>query len=76
VELAPPGWIVETITFDSDTPDFSGVMIMEVTLEARDGGTTVTIVFRDIPPGIRPEDNQAVTQLSLEKLARYLVSSQ
>jgi uncharacterized protein YndB with AHSA1/START domain len=28
--------------------------------------------FENIPPGIRPEDNDAGTQLSLEKLARYL----
>jgi hypothetical protein len=27
---------------------------------------------KDIPLGIRPEDNEAGTQLSLEKLARYV----
>jgi len=45
---------------------------MEVTFEAEDGGTSVTIVFKDIPSGIRPEDNEAGTQSSLEKLARYV----
>ncbi len=72
VELTPPRRIVETITFDSDDPDFSGEMIMVVTLEAEDGGTRVSIVFKDIPPGIRPEDNEAGTWLTLEKLARYV----
>jgi hypothetical protein len=29
------------------------------------------MLFEDIPPGIRPEDNEAGTRASLEKLARY-----
>jgi uncharacterized protein YndB with AHSA1/START domain len=72
VELAPPRRIVEAITFDSDDPAFSGEMVMEVTLEAGDGGTTVTIEFKNIPPGIRPEDNETGTRSALEKLARYV----
>jgi hypothetical protein len=32
----------------------------------------VTIAFANIPPGIRPEDNDAGTRSSLEKLARYV----
>jgi len=50
----------------------AGEMIMEVTFEAEEGGTTVTILFKDIPPGIRPEDNEAGTRSTLEKLARYV----
>ena len=42
---------------------------MVVTLEDLDG-TEVTILFEHIPPGIRPEDNEAETRSSLEKLAR------
>jgi uncharacterized protein YndB with AHSA1/START domain len=72
VELAPPGRIVEAITFDSADPAFAGEMIMDVTLEPTDGGANVTIVFRDLPPGIRPEDNETGTRLTLEKLARYI----
>jgi len=72
VELAPPGRIVEAITFDSVDPAFSGEMTMEVTLEAGAGGTTVSILFKDIPPGIRPEDNEEGTRSTLEKLARYV----
>ncbi|MFL5659280.1 MAG: SRPBCC domain-containing protein [Ktedonobacteraceae bacterium] len=47
-------------------------MIMVVTFEAEDGGTTVSIFFKDIPSGIRPEDNEAGTRSTLEKLARYV----
>jgi uncharacterized protein YndB with AHSA1/START domain len=71
VELTPPRKIVEAITFDSPDPAFSGEMIMEVTLEAKEGGVTVSILFKDIPSGIRPEDNETGTRLTLEKLARY-----
>jgi uncharacterized protein YndB with AHSA1/START domain len=70
VELTPPTRIVETITFDTTDPAFMGEMTMAVTLEDRDGGTEVTISFENIPPGIRPEDNDAGTRSSLEKLAR------
>jgi uncharacterized protein YndB with AHSA1/START domain len=72
VELSPPARIVQAITFDSEDPAFSGEMTMVVTLEDRDGGTEVTILFENIPPGIRPEDNDAGTRSSLEKLARYV----
>jgi uncharacterized protein YndB with AHSA1/START domain len=72
VELTPPSRIVEAITFDSADPAFAGEMIMTVTLEESDGGTKVTIAFDRIPPGIRPEDNDAGTRSSLEKLARYV----
>ena len=72
VELTPPSRIVEAIHFESADPAFAGEMIMEVALEAADGGTAVSIVFKDIPPGIRPEDNEVGTQSALEKLARYV----
>ncbi|MCW3108572.1 MAG: ATPase [Segetibacter sp.] len=72
VELIPPKRIVQAITFDSDNPAFSGEMTMEVTLEPNDSETSVTILFKNIPSGIRPEDNEAGTQLTLEKLARYV----
>lgn len=72
VELEPYEKIVEAITFDSTDPDFWGEMIMEITFHAIDNGTKVTFVFKNIPNGIRPEDNEAGTISSLEKLARYV----
>ena len=72
VELTPPSKIVEAITFDSGDSAFAGEMIMVITLAAADGGTTVSILFQDIPAGIRPEDNEAGTRSTLEKLARYV----
>lgn len=72
VELRPLERIVQAVTFDSDDPTFAGEMRMEVTLEEAAGGTAVTVAFEGIPPGIRPEDNDAGTRSSLEKLARLL----
>ena len=72
VELSPPEKIVETIIFDTIDPAFSGEMIMEVMLEPEDDGTTVTIIFRDIPWGVRPEDNELGTQLTLDNLASFV----
>jgi uncharacterized protein YndB with AHSA1/START domain len=72
LELVPPEKIVEAITFDTDDPAFSGEMIMEVTLEPEDGGTIVSILFKNIPSGIRPQDNEIGTQSTLEKLARFV----
>jgi hypothetical protein len=45
---------------------------MMVMFEDRDRGTEVTISFEHLPPGIRPEDNDAGTRSSLGKLARYI----
>src|SRR5215211_4087827 len=72
LELTPSSRIVEAITFDAEDPAFSGEMTMTVALEESEGGTEVSIAFENIPPGIRPEDNDAGTRSSLEKLARYV----
>lgn len=72
VELDPYEKIVETINFQSDKNEFTGQMIMEVLFETiTNNSTKVTITFRNIPEGIDPEDNEAGTEQSLEKLARY-----
>jgi uncharacterized protein YndB with AHSA1/START domain len=72
VELTPPERIVQAISFDTEDTQFAGQMTMIVTLEDQGDKTEVTITFENIPPGIRPEDNDAGTRSSLEKLARYI----
>ncbi|HVD99779.1 MAG TPA: SRPBCC family protein [Cytophagaceae bacterium] len=72
VKLVPNQKIEQIILFDSSDPSFSGEMIMEVTLEKVNDGTQVTFVFKNIPAGIKPEDNEKGTEESLEKLAKYL----
>lgn len=72
VELTPAKRIVQAITFDTTNPAFAGQMFMVVSFENADHGTRVTIWFENLPSGIRPEDNDAGTRSSLEKLARYV----
>jgi len=72
VKLDPPHRVTQAVRFDTDNPAFGGEMIMDVTLEESGEGTKVSFFFSDIPPGIRPEDNEAGTASSLEKLAAYV----
>lgn len=41
-----------------------------MTFEEVPGGTEVTLEFTNLPPGLRPEDNDEGARLSLEQLAR------
>ena len=70
VELEPPRKIVEAINFVTTDPDFLGEMTMTATFEEVPGGTKVTLVFKNLPPGLRGEDNEAGARLSLNQLAR------
>ena len=70
VELAPPDRIVEAVSFVSADPALLGEMTMTVTFAAVAGGTEVTLTFENLPPGLRPTDNEAGAHLSLQQLAR------
>ena len=72
VELIPDTKIVVLINFDTSDPNYSGEMTLEVHLQPIDTGTRVTFLFENIPVGIKPEDNEAGTSSSLEKLARLV----
>ena len=70
VELAPPRRIVEAVSFVTTDPAFFGEMTMMATFEEVLGGTEVKLVLKNLPPGLRAEDNEAGSRLSLEQLAR------
>jgi uncharacterized protein YndB with AHSA1/START domain len=72
VDLVPPRRIVEAVSFVTTDPAFFGLMTMIATLEQVSGGTEVTLVCRNLPPGLRAKDNEAGSRLSLEQLARRL----
>ena len=72
VDLIPNKKIIEAVTFDTSDPEFAGEMIMEVTLTPVHNGTEVNYLFKNIPKGIKPHDNEAGTKSSLEKLADYV----
>jgi uncharacterized protein YndB with AHSA1/START domain len=70
IELAPPSRIVEAVTFVATDPAFLGEMTLTATFEEVSGGTEVTVICKNLPPGLRAEDNEAGSRLSLEQLAR------
>jgi hypothetical protein len=61
---------VEVVNFVTSDPAFLGEMTLTATFDAVSDGTEVTLQFRNLPPGLRPEDNDAGARLSLEQLAR------
>jgi uncharacterized protein YndB with AHSA1/START domain len=70
VDLQPARRILEAVTFDSPDPAFAGEMTIDITFAPAPGGTEVTFAFANLPRGVRPEDNDAGTRLSLDQLAR------
>jgi uncharacterized protein YndB with AHSA1/START domain len=70
VELTPPHRIVQAVNFVTTDPALVGEMTMTATFDEVSGGTEVTLLFENLPPGLRAEDNEAGSRLSLEQLAR------
>lgn len=72
ITLQPYKKIVLGIRPDYGGPGYVGETIMEVRFERKGPATLVTIVFTNIPLGIKPEDNEKATERSLDNLERYL----
>lgn len=70
VELARPRRIVEAVSFVTRDPSLLGEMTLTVAFVEVSGGTEVTLLFQNLPRGLRPEDNDAGARMSLEQLAR------
>jgi hypothetical protein len=73
-EIAPAALerdrIVEAVSFVTTDPAFLGELTLIATFEEVSGGTEVTLVCKNLPPGLRAEDNEAGSRLSLKQLAR------
>ncbi len=72
VELDPESRIVEAIAFESDDPVFGGSMTLTTTLTVVNGGTKVSFVAENVPPGINEEDHRRGMESSLKNLASLL----
>jgi uncharacterized protein YndB with AHSA1/START domain len=70
--LDPGKRVVQSATFESDDPRYSGEMIVTWSLGAATDGTLVTVTAENVPPGISAEDHAAGLASSLENLARYI----
>ena len=72
VELVPNEKIVEVIEFESQDPSFAGQMKITTSFTDTDEGTEMTVLYQDIPAGIRLADNELGSKQSLQKLAALL----
>ena len=72
VEWIPDERLVERIIFETSDPKFCGAMILVTELQDVAEGTEVTITCENLPPGVRPEDNELGCALSLRNLARLV----
>jgi hypothetical protein len=61
--------VVEILAFETADPAFAGRMTITTTLADADGGTDMCMAFEELPPGVRPADNELGTRMALAKLA-------
>lgn len=71
VELVPDMKIVTSGVFESDDPDFEGVMTMSWYFEENLEGTKVSIVAENVPQGIKKDDHIDGLTSSLENLEYF-----
>ena len=69
VRLVPDTEVVQAIEFETDDPRMQGEMTVTYALADADGGTAVTGRHENLPPGVRPEDNELGWSMSMGKLA-------
>ena len=68
--LVPDREVVQVAEFETADPALAGEMTITYTLaDAGDGGTVLTGTHENLPPGVRPEDNELGWSESIAKLA-------
>jgi uncharacterized protein YndB with AHSA1/START domain len=72
MRLVPDTTIVEIVEFESRQAAFAGEMRITVELASVDGGTEVMYRCENLPPGVRPEDNEMGCHMALQRLAALL----
>jgi uncharacterized protein YndB with AHSA1/START domain len=72
VELIPDEKIVEAVEFESEDPKYQGTMTITTTLVPVQGGTKVSFLAENVPPGISEADHKAGMDSTLKKLANFL----
>ena len=74
LELVPDEKVVQVIEFESEDPSMAGEMTITYRLRDAGDGTDLEGTHENLPPGVRPEDNETGWQMSLDKLARLVES--
>jgi uncharacterized protein YndB with AHSA1/START domain len=70
--LIPDSCVEWAVNFESADSAFAGKMTVRTTLEPVGTGTRITMLCENIPAGIRPEDNEAGSRSTLDKLAAFV----
>jgi uncharacterized protein YndB with AHSA1/START domain len=75
VELVPNTKVVQAVEFESEDPTMAGEMTITYTLvDSADRGTDLAGVHENLPPGVRPADNEMGWTMSMDKLATLVES--
>jgi uncharacterized protein YndB with AHSA1/START domain len=69
VRLVPDREVVQVVEFESDDPAMQGAMTITYLLDDDAGGTLVTGIHDDVPPGVSASDNELGWRMSMDKLA-------
>ena len=70
--LVPDREVVQVVSFDADDADVRGEMTITYLLEDAPGGTLVTGLHEDLPPGVSAADNELGWRMSLRGLAELV----
>lgn len=72
VRLVPDREVVQEVEFETTDPAMQGVMKISYILREDSGGTVVTGLHEDMPPGLSQEQNDLGWRMSMGKLAKLV----
>ena len=72
LELTPDERVVEILEFETANPAMQGEMKITFTLRDNEDGTELVALHENVPPGIRPADNETGWRMSLARLDALL----
>jgi uncharacterized protein YndB with AHSA1/START domain len=72
VRLVPDTEVVQIVEFETDDPEMTGEMTITYRLLDADGGTELVGLHENLPPGVKPADNELGWRMSTDKLARLV----
>ncbi len=70
--LVPDTEVVQVVEFESADPAMRGEMTITYLLADAQGGTDLVGLHENVPPGVKPEDNELGWTMSIDKLARLV----
>ena len=71
-KLVPDTEVVQVVEFETDDPAMQGEMTITYRLADADGGTELTGLHENLPPGVSPADNELGWSMSIDKLAKLV----